>query len=31
MQILEKVDAAGWGYRMTSDADDSLLIDTQKV
>ena len=31
MQILEKIDAAGWGYRMTSDADDSLLIETQKV
>lgn len=31
MQILEKVDAAGWAYRMTSDADDSLLIETQKV
>ncbi len=27
MQILEKVDAAGWGYRMTSDADESLLIE----
>jgi hypothetical protein len=31
MQILEKVNAAGWGYRMTSDADDSLLIETQQV
>ena len=31
MQILEKVDAAGWGYRMTSDADDSFLIEAQKV
>jgi hypothetical protein len=31
MQILEKIDAAGWGYRMTSDADDSFLIETQKV
>jgi hypothetical protein len=31
MHILEKVDAAGWGYRMTSDADDSLLIETQNV
>jgi len=31
MQILAKVDAAGWGYRMTSDADDSLLIETQRV
>lgn len=31
MHILAKVDAAGWGYRMTSDADDSLLIETQKV
>ena len=31
MQILEKVDAAGWSYRMTSDADDSLLIETQQV
>jgi hypothetical protein len=31
MQILEKVDAAGWGYRMTSDTDESLLIETQKV
>lgn len=31
MQILAKVHAAGWGYRMTSDADDSLLIETQRV
>jgi hypothetical protein len=31
MQILGKVDAAGWGYRMTSDADESFLIETQKV
>jgi hypothetical protein len=31
LQILEKIDAAGWGYRMTSDADDSLLIEAQKV
>ena len=31
MQILEKVDAAGWGYQMTSDADDSFVIETQKV
>lgn len=31
MQILEKVDAAGWGYRMTSDADDSFFIEVQKV
>jgi len=31
MRILAKVGAAGWDYRMTSDADDSLLIETQKV
>jgi hypothetical protein len=31
MQILGKVDAASWVYRMTSDADDSFLIETQKV
>lgn len=31
MRILANVDAAGWRYRMTSDADDSLLIETQKV
>lgn len=31
MRILQKVDAAGWAYRMTSDADDALLIEAQKV
>lgn len=31
LRILEKVDAAGWGYRMTSDADDSFLIEAQRV
>jgi hypothetical protein len=31
MRILGKVGAAGWGYRMTSDADESFLIETQKV
>jgi len=31
MRILAKVGAAGWDYRMTSDADDLLLIETQKV
>ncbi len=31
MRILERVAAAGWIYRMTSDADDSLLIETQNV
>jgi hypothetical protein len=31
IRILAKVNAAGWVYRMTSDADDSLLIETQNV
>jgi hypothetical protein len=31
IRILAKVNAAGWVCRMTSDADDSLLIETQNV
>lgn len=31
MRILEKISTAGWSYRMTSDADESLLIETQTV
>lgn len=31
MSILQRVNAAGWAYRMTSDADDSLLIEAQRV